>query len=324
MWGDEIAVFLLHCYAVYWLLARSGWLTEGSSGPFAPLDAINGFFVYPLKRFFLRIRVLWSLINAKTREKGKSAILVAVAVAAILFYMAGTLLASADEVFNRIIGGLIRYFSFVDISEFIIRFVISIPVGAYLYGLVVGINREDPQMAQKRSESILDTLKEIRKVPTNIWTFILAAFSLLYLSFFIIQGSYLFGAFTRSLPEGFTVAQYARQGFFELCQIMALNFVLLWLVIKSSHEDIRQNKPAVLMCVVLLAESILFSITSFSKLCLYISCFGFTPLRIQSSWLILVLFCGSVMAIYSVITGKRSFRTWIFLSGISLALTHLY
>ena len=105
---------------------------------------------------------------------------------------------------------------------------------------------------------------------------------------------------------------------------MGINFLLLWIVIKSSDEDIRYNSIAMMMCSILLAESILFSVTAFSKLMLYISCFGFTPLRIQSTWLIFVLFCGSIMAIYSLWTRKKCFRIWIFISGISLALTHLY
>ncbi len=164
----------------------------------------------------------------------------------------------------------------------------------------------------------------MRKVPALVLTVILGAFAILYLLFFVIQGSYLFGAFTRTLPEGFTVSQYARQGFFELCKIMVLNFVLIWLVVRSGIEDIRNNRTTMIMCSMLLAESLLFSVTAFSKLILYISCFGFTPLRLQSTWLICVLFVGTALTIYSLWTRKRSFRIWIYISGISLALLHLY
>ena len=328
VWGDELAVLFIHCYAVYWLVSRSGRLMEDGSGAFAPIDMVNGCIVFPFKHFFLRIKVLWSSIsstvNKRDNKESRASAWTAIAVGLILFYVAGTLLASADETFNRIIGDLLRYVSFDIFSEVSIRFIVSLPVGAYLYGLIVGTNREDTIKLKNKKKYLLQRLDELKKVPAKVWTIILAAFSILYLIFFFIQGSYLFGAFTRTLPEGFTVAQYARQGFFELCQIMGLNFLLLWIVIKSSNEGVRQNRPALVMCIVLLAESILFSITAFSKLMLYLSCFGFTPLRIQSTWLIFVLFCGSVMAIYSLWTSKKSFRIWIFISGISLALTHLY
>ncbi|NLX63473.1 MAG: DUF4173 domain-containing protein [Clostridiaceae bacterium] len=328
VWGDGLAIFFIHCYAVYWLMSRSGRLMDKVSGPFAPLDIINGYFVFPFKHFFLRIKVLWMTVTSgmKKRENRESKIgaWVAVAVGIVLFCIAGSLLASADETFNRIIGNLLKYFDIKLFSEIIIRFIVSIPVGAYLYGLIIGTGREDTSALRKKKDLILQRINQLRKVPVKVWTFIMTGFCAMYLLFFFIQGSYLFGAFTRTLPEGFTVAQYARQGFFELCKIMALNFLLLWIVIKSSKEDIRNNRIGMVMCSIILIESILFSVTAFSKLILYISCFGFTPRRIQSSWLVFVLFCGSVLAVYSLWTRKKSFRIWVFISGISLALTHLY
>ena len=151
-----------------------------------------------------------------------------------------------------------------------------------------------------------------------------ALFCLLYLLFFVVQARYLFGAFTRSLPEGFIVSEYARQGFFELCKVMAVNFVLLWLVTRLSAKPLRENRAGTALCVILLAESMLFAVIAFSKLLLYISCFGFTPRRLQSSWLVCVLFFGCLCAGYSLLRGKKSFRAWMIFGAVSLALLHLY
>ena len=68
----------------------------------------------------------------------------------------------------------------------------------------------------------------------------------------------------------------------------------------------------------------LFAVIAFSKLLLYISCFGFTPLRLQSSWLVCVLFIGCVCAVYSLLSGKKSFRVWMMFGAVTLALLHLY
>lgn len=328
VWGDGLAVLFIHGFAVYWILNRSGRLTEGRSGPFAPIDMFNGSVLFPFKHFFLRIKVLWSVLISKARKNGvKSArmgSLIAAFAGMVLFYTAGTLLASADDTFNRIVGDILKYLSFDLFSDFPVRFMISLLVGAYLYGLIIGTSREETTILKKNGDHILKKSEEMRKVPALVLTVILGAFAILYLLFFVIQGSYLFGAFTRTLPEGFTVSQYARQGFFELCKIMVLNFVLIWLVVRSGIEDIRNNRTTMIMCSMLLAESLLFSVTAFSKLILYISCFGFTPLRLQSTWLICVLFVGTALTIYSLWTRKRSFRIWIYISGISLALLHLY
>ena len=129
----------------------------------------------------------------------------------------------------------------------------------------------------------------------------------------------MFGAFTRTLPVDFTVAEYARQGFFELCRVMALNFVLLWLVTRMSKPPVSERKVSLALCVTLLAESILFAVIALSKLALYIDCFGFTPLRLQSTWLALVLLAGCAAALYSLITGRRSCRAWMIFGAVTLS-----
>ena len=140
------------------------------------------------------------------------------------------------------------------------------------------------------------------------------------LVFFAVQSRYLFGAFTRTLPEGFIVSRYAREGFFELCKVMAVNFALLWLVTRMSRVPVRENRPARILCLILLAESMLFAVVAFSKLALYIDCFGFTPLRLQSSWLVIVLFVGCLAAGRTLLTGKKSFRPWLIFSCVTLSL----
>ena len=73
----------------------------------------------------------------------------------------------------------------------------------------------------------------------------------------------------------------------------------------------------------ILAESLLLAVTAGSKLWLYIDCFGFTPLRLQSAWLIGVLSAGVLAALWSLWTNRRSVRAWAIFSGVSLALLHL-
>lgn len=67
-----------------------------------------------------------------------------------------------------------------------------------------------------------------------------------------------------------------------------------------------------------------FAVIALSKLWLYISCFGFTPKRLQSCWLALVLFAGCVACLVSIWSRKKSFRAWMMFAAISLTLLHLY
>ena len=203
--------------------------------------------------------------------------------------------------------------------HFWINFLLSLPVGAFIFGLISGGTRLSAERLTERRGQVESALGALRIVPAAVWNVCLAAFIAVYAVFFVLQGGYMFGAFTRTLPVDFTVAEYARQGFFELCRVMALNFVLLWLVTRMSKPPVSERKVSLALCVTLLAESILFAVIALSKLALYIDCFGFTPLRLQSTWLALVLLAGCAAALYSLITGRRSCRAWMIFGAVTLS-----
>lgn len=330
VWGDYYGLFL-HLFGVYWLLARSGRLTKGESSTLLPLDALHGFVVFPFKYFFLRVRTVWYTLThlcrgerRKTRPETVLALVLALIAAMALLIGAGNLLLRADEGFARLFSGFFSGFSLHLSADVCMRLLLSLPVGAYVFGLVAGAGRETPDKLRARGDALSAAISRLRRVPNAVWTAVLAVFLALYVLFFCVQGSYLFGAFQRRLPEGFTVAAYARQGFFELCGVMALNFVLLWLVTRTGNRPTRENRGVCILCMALLAASMLFAVVACSKLILYISCFGFTPKRLQSTWLVCVLFFGCAASGYSLLTGKKSFHAWMMFGAVTLALLSVY
>lgn len=325
VWDPYLRSFFLHLAAVWWLLSRSGRLCEGKSGHLLPLDGIHGFLLFPFKHFYLRIRTVFFALRQpfRNRRRVKGATLLwsalALLAAAVLFIVAAGLLMDADADFDSLMGRIGDWFRFDWNSEWIGRLLLSLPVGQYLFGLLAGTGREEPETLRKRGEALCGWVESLRKVPNLVWTLLTGAFCLLYLLFFAVQSRYLFGAFTRTLPEGFIVSEYARQGFFELCKVMAVNFALLWLVNRTSRFPVRENRPTLILCLILLAESLLFAVVAFSKLALYIDCFGFTPLRLQSSWLVCVLFAGCLAFGWNLLTGKKSMRAWMVFSSVTLS-----
>ena len=326
VWVLEEQSLFLHLAAVYWLLCRSGRLVEGGSGHLLLLDGIHGFIVFPFYHFYLRIRSLWygakELIGGRIRVKWATVLwsLLALGCALGLFAIAVGQLSKADSGFHSLMGRMADWFSFDWDGEWLFKLALSLPVGQYLFGLIAGSRRESPEVLEERGRGLCAWVESLRKVPNLVWTALTAAFVLLYLVFFAFQGSYLFGAFTRTLPEGFIVSQYAREGFFELCRVMGLNFALLWLVTRMSRRPVREDKASLILCLILLGESMLFAVVAFSKLALYIDCFGFTPLRLQSTWLVCVLFAGCLAFGWNLLTGKKSLRLWLIFSAVSLSL----
>ncbi len=331
VWKEYQAVLFVHLFAVWWILSRSGVLIESSCFDYLPSNVLTGFAILPFGNFILRFRTLAGCARQFRQKRGKRRInwwlIPAALLCVILFYAAVRLLGRADSLFENKLSELSELFRFKNgekLAEFFFRLLFSIPVGCWLFGLISGAHRADRGRLERRKQHVSAILAWIRKIPPVFWELVIVLFSVLYLAFFILQGSYLFGAFSGRLPEGFIVAEYARQGFFELCKIMAVNAVLIWLSTHiSSCSDVRERRLRI-FCLILLLESILFAVIAFSKLALYISIYGFTPLRLQSSWLVCVLFTGCILWIWHLFTGKRLFRVWMIFGAATLTLLMLY
>lgn len=332
VWNYGLTMMMVHPLAVWWVLSRSGRLAEGESGHLLPLDAVNGFFTIPFGNFALRIRCIVQGLRGRGRgestdKKRPWAALLAVLAALLLLNGALTELAEADQGFGKLTADILDLFSF-DLGDhfatYVFRFIVSLPVGAWIFGLIAGSLRTDEEKLRTQAAAVNGFLPKLRAVPERVWTVVMAVFAVVYFLFFAVQSSYLFGAFTRTLPEDFTVAQYAREGFFELCRVMAINFSLLYLVSRSSAKPIREDKVQRITATLLIIAGMIFAVIAMSKLVLYIMCFGFTPKRLQSSWLVLLLFMGCVACLYSLWTGKKSFKYWMMYGAVSLALLHLY
>ena len=332
VWNGAQSILFLHLAFVWWVLSRSGALLEGRTGRLLPVDAVFGFFIIPFANFFLRIRCLFFGLRRfkpkKHRVKPETIVWSAfsLVLAAVFFVIAFKLLAGADSHFRRALAKLLKSFTFQwdGFDDFIGTFLLSLPVGAWRFGLIAGTGRIKDDNKAVHVKGVDDFLGAIHGVPTVIWVGLTAAFCVLYAVFFALHARYLLGAFTRNLPTGYTLSRYARQGFFELCKLMAVNFALLWFVTRLSRETVWTHRGLKIISIVLLAESLLFAVIAASKLWLYIDCFGFTPLRLQSAWLICSLAFGCITAIWSIVRKKETFRAWVIFSAVTLTALHFW
>ncbi len=335
VWYDYQLGLFIHLFAVWWILTRSDSLLEGETGHLLPLDGLNGFVIFPFSNFFLRIRTLSffpseAIRNRRDPEKKRRISpwsVIAVVISAYLLFTAASLLISADSGFRSRFEDITELLS--HISDWIdswfdedlpFRFLLELPVGCWLFGLMAGTSRQKESYREGMKSGAYGFLENLKKVPGKVWTAVIIVFSLLYAAFFLLQGSYLFGAFTGHLPEGFIISQYAREGFFELCKVIAVNFSVLWLATRMVTDETKNSASFLWSCLIFLAESMLFAIIAFSKLYLYIHTFGFTPLRLQSTWLVCVCFAGCAFWIWSLVTGNKSFRKWVIFSAVTLCL----
>lgn len=297
--------FALHLAAAYWVLARTGSLTEGRTGPFLPLDTLRALVILPFGNFFLRIRVLlraltdWLRGLSGRKKENFWAGVVTLCVAVPVLALAAGLLAGADEAFGAALENFLSWITLPRalLSEFT-YFAVGLPVGAYLFGLAAGALKKAPD--PDRGASLRAEAEKLRLAPSGALAFCLALLLALYVLFFSIQLNYLTGGFFGRLPVGFTAAGYARRGFFELCAVVVLNFSVLTAAAKASRVPLRQSPVLKGLAAALCLSNLLFALVGASKMVLYIHRFGFTPNRIVSSWFILVLAVLTVLALVSL------------------------
>ena len=323
LWGSVGAtvggwdILALHGLAVYWTLIRTGSLSEGGTGPMLVLDLARGFLLYPFGGFFLRIRTLLARIRrTKPGSKGLTGVGLGLVAAIPLLAIAYQLLAAVDGNFAALIRFTIDW-NWLN-GELVLRLILSLPVGAWLYGLVASCLRARPDPALPAE--LRRAAEEARVLPASTAGVLLAALNGLYLAFFLLQGSYLLGGFFGRLPAGFTAAEYAVSGFGEVCRLMLLNLAVLGGCAKFGRVPLRRSRVLQALGGVLCGFSLLFVAVAAAKLGLYIRRFGLTPRRVLAAWFILVLGAWACTALLTLLRPIRAVRLAVWVTAAAFAL----
>ena len=111
-----------------------------------------------------------------------------------------------------------------------------------------------------------------------------------------IQIIYLFLGFG-TLPKGYTYADYAHEGFFQLVFVCLINLILVLICRKFSKD----NKVLKLMLTFICSCTYIMLFSSAYRMILYIGAYGLTFLRVYVLWalaVILLAITGAVILIY--------------------------
>jgi hypothetical protein len=333
-----LSLFFIHVVVIYMVLSGTGHLLFRRSSVLLPADMINGFFVIPFVNFFRRILTIGECIHPKeetvevilpdgTTVAGKKAEkkpLNAFGIFMVLIFITGFFFAalsnlvSVDNHFSDAVSSIEHFFDNVSVADSIGRFIFSLPIGAFLFGLFQGSARKENTLERKIHDKLVSFSPRLRFMPDTVLAIVLSLFSALYITFFISQASYLFSAFAGVLPEAFTASEYAVSGFHELINVVLINFALLATVrLFGSHD----RKLLRVLSVILMAESMVFATISASKIILYMSRFGYTLSRTLGLWGTTVVFAGSILAVIHLLKGKKTFAPWVWYSAGSYVVT---
>lgn len=300
--------FFLFCSAVYYVIIASSRLILSHTSNWLFLDGINALFVIPFKNFGCQYKSL-SLYQFRNKGLRKQIFSIALGLLMALLVMGIVLplLMRADSGgFYKVASKIYEYyrdmqFQFMDT---IVNIILTIPVAAYLFGLIAGC-AHDRGCKTFKKENIQCAISSIRVFDIATVYTALGLICCLYLIFIGSQLPYFFSAFVGKRPEGWLIySEYARRGFFELCQIAAINLFLL--VVANVTCKKPQGKYTVLKILNILLSMItlLLIATAFSKMALYIKAYGLTIRRILPCLFMLFL---TVVFVGIIVLQKRMF-----------------
>ena len=123
----------------------------------------------------------------------------------------------------------------------------------------------------------------------------LGAVCAVYLAYLFSQLAYFVGGFSGILPEGFTRAEYARRGFFEMTCLAGINLLLMTFGVGKVARTDRAPGSTRALCLFLGLVTEFLAASSAAKMVLYIGGFGLTRLRVLT--MVIMVFLGITTAL---------------------------
>lgn len=183
------------------------------------------------------------------------------------------LLSSADMMFKYHLESIGRIFDGFRIDNLIGDSVIIAVASLYIFGFLWSFKYNQISKNDNSYNSFKATWE-----PITIIT-IVFIINIAYLLFTIVQFSYLYGG--GGLPEGFSYAEYARKGFFELILVTVINLIILLLSINlTKKSSLKIDRILKTSNSLLIAFTFNMLVSANYKMYLYEKAYGFTRLRI--------------------------------------------
>ena len=232
-------------------------------------------------------------------------------------------LASADEVFADYVSDLFHLEFLPHLGEWLWRGAMIGAVAWVVAGsLACAIHRREEPDKVLAPEKAFDDLRQTVRLGFVEVTTLLTSVDLLFLVFVWIQFTYLFGGRTNITLEGYTYAEYARRGFFELLlvSLMALGLILI-LYHLTRRDTARQERLFILLSSLMILFVLVILASAFQRLMLYEDAFGYTRLRLYGH--VFMLWLGAVFGWFLVLLWRRSgrFAIGVFVAAIGFLVT---
>lgn len=284
-------------YLVYSVTSESSLF-----GRFAFFEMLKCVFENPFAHFGKEYSAVNSTVKSSRTGTNVKAVVGGLLLAVPLTLVVAGLLMSADEGVEKMLTSLANLVNVDNVFSLVGQLAVTLPVSGYLFGLLYSHTHRDKIRALDESECESRCRSARIVANTAVYTAV-TPICILYVMFFISQANYFLSAFSGSLPDNYSYAEYARRGFFELFAIELINAGVIFFINFFSKKT-GEEKPFTLKLysVVISVFTLLITATAISKMVLYIQNYGLTQLRVYTTWFMVLT---ALMFVYVII---RQFR----------------
>ncbi len=277
--------YALVAYAYTVHAATANTLCRGMSD-YVLMDTFKAAIVMP---FCAHANLFTAMFSGKAKVGGK---VLAKLLGGLLIALVPTAavlgLLSYDSGFSALIQNLFD-FNLGDIFSHLACIAFGIPLGMYLFGMLIA-NADHECGHILTQEHCRNTAVKCRVVSPLTVTAATVPMLLVYVVFFISQWQYYVAGFTGELPNEFSYASFAREGFFQLCTVSVINLAMILFAIAVVKR--KENNTSVLLKILTplySVSTIVLIATAVAKMVMYIDAYGLTQKRVYATWFMMML-----------------------------------
>lgn len=241
-------------------------------------DGFTTFFRFGLGKLEPAFRgLVQAFRHSGKTSRGLGAIALGICIVFPILLLVVPLLIRADAAFD----GLVTLLPDLNLREIIVTLFVGAFLFCVLYALCVGLVRSEPP-----EEYTPDPEKGLSSLTVGT---VLGAVCFVYLLYLVSQLAYLGGGFSGLLPAQFTLAEYARRGFFEMTALCAINLGIITLCLCVQKKKDPAPLTLRLMCLFIGLVTLFLVASASAKMFLYIESYGLTRLRLLTQIIMLFL-----------------------------------
>jgi hypothetical protein len=274
---ERTAIFMLFfSYIIYLYMDTTGFsIGEWFLSLFLTVIMPFEHFSRPFSDFVAHIKLKNKDVDTSEKKKTVCAVLIGLAIAVPLLLVIVPLLCSADMVFKNILTTINIDFSLTEeLYHTVMMVLTAVFVFLSAYAIITSM------IAKELKIKISDLGK---KDPVIAITFT-GIIGIVYLLFCIIQLLYLFSG-SVALPQGYTYAQYAHEGFYQLLAVCIINIIM----VSICQAFFKESKLLKALLTTIAGCTYIMIASSAMRMILYIDVYHLTFLRLFVLWFLAVL-----------------------------------